>query len=814
MSVRRRFSFLSQARVDVPHLRSIESAVSNDFDELLKGFVTGTGGYVLRGFELNMTGAIGGASSGLQMLTANGTIFHGGSSQSGTFYVVPSTQTPEILNSVVNTKVRGAFTPNAVNYVGIEYERVIDDATADQLYVWDPTNKNEITKTVPLAKILNYTIVITTSVWAQTVLPIAKVTTDVAANVVDITDQRSMLFRLGQAGRGSPNPGYEYPWTNQAEGRVETTATSSSNSINPFRGGDKQLYNLKEWMDAVMTSFKEIKGTTFWYGQNVGGSLVSLRADLANLVFTGVGTISHDAATAGKINWSNDVYIKFIGGRLGYKILANAATSNIVLADDQVAYIKLVREQNIVPNLIFTNGNAVVTSVGAVSWTSTLVAGDWVKLASDDLTKYYQILSVDSLSQVTLSTTFAGTSTGPSGAKSQYAFGVYSAVAVPSTDRHVKISARKDTPFDEDTFWILMRSDNGGATPRVYARFIAAELEQGEERQINDNTTDNIVTYIGSSRESDNSPVYSDKISPLVANYYVVDTESLTKSIKRLDKAIYTAQQVTNQDRAAKLVEGGTWSWDLGTQTLTWSANAAIQVLGLANSVNLILASAAVLTSGQVLYVDANRAAPGGTITPVVGTNTSVATGDDRFILARREGTDVIVGSHSMRLVDGESKKLYAGASDQTLAFIGATNAAESAPTYSSTPAGSLVLPDYNGVANEDLETRLAKVTAMLADTRQDLNIALDAGTIGWDGTNITITSAQLSIPGTVVGAAPVAINNLGSTALASNQCLYVDISRTLGTALTLAVAAISALTPSQQRLIVARNIGGNILVA
>jgi hypothetical protein len=517
MSVSRRFNWLSQARVDTPHLRSIESATSNDFDELLNGWVTGQNGYVIRGFELNMTNAIGGAAAGLQMLSADSCIFNTNASQSGTFLTVPSSTPNDILNSTINPNIVGSFAPNATNYIGIAYTRIVDDSTADQIYLWDPTNQDEITKIAPLALILEYRIVITSTVWAADVLPIAKVLTDVANNVVEITDQRPMMFRLGTAGYSNPDPAYVYPWTAQPEGRTENPPSSTSNSSNPFEGGDKMLYNMKDWMDAVMSSFKEIKGTTYWYSGNVGGSLVDLRADLANLVFTGKGDMSHDAATAGKMNWSQDVVIKFIGGNLSYKILANPSSSDIVLADDQVAYVTFVRDQLVIPNLIWTNASSIVASVGAAAWTAGLIAGDWVELAADDLTQYYQIASVDSLSQVTLVSPFGGASTGASGAQSQYAYGVYQAVAVPSSGRHIQIAARANVPFDEDTFWIMVRADNGGSTPRVYARFLAAEIEQGETRQINDNQTLEILTYTGSLGEADDSPLYSTLLGSLVA---------------------------------------------------------------------------------------------------------------------------------------------------------------------------------------------------------------------------------------------------------------------------------------------------------
>ena len=527
MSVRRRTRFLGSMRLDVPIMRSIESAVSSDFDDLLKGFVTGSDKeYVIRGFELNMTGAIGGAASGLQMLVASSSIFHGTSKESGTFYTVPSNALPEILNPTINPKVRGTFVPNAVNYVGIEYERFADPATADILYFWNPVNKTEFSSNLPLAQILRYTIVITTSIWANNVLPIAKVTVDIAGNVSDITDQRPMLFRLGTAGRTNPNPAYVYPWTNHSQGRAEEPSTATAPGQNPFRGGDKQLYNLKEWADAVMSSFKEIKGTTYWYSLNTGGSLVKLRQDLGNTLIVGRGNISHSGTVPGRINWSQDIRISLIGSRLFYTILANPSSSDVTLSNtgEQTAYINLVRDKAIIPNLIWTNGSPVVQSVGAVSWTSSLQAGDWVKISTDDDSQYYRILTVDSLSQVTLETNFTGTSTGPSGTKSLYSFGVYQTSPTPTTDRHVKISQKKDVPFTEDIFWFLIRSDSGGSKPRVYVRFLGSELEEGEEREISDNTTLNILTYIGSNSESSINPNYSTKLGQLVKEVTEVTT--------------------------------------------------------------------------------------------------------------------------------------------------------------------------------------------------------------------------------------------------------------------------------------------------
>lgn len=592
MGVQRRVNWISQQRVDVPDMRAIESAESNDFDGLIQSFVTGTSqGYILRGFEISMAGAIGGASSGLQLITDPGAVFHVSSSQSGTFYLVPSGQSPQQLNSATNTIIDGAFTPSAINYVGLEYERFIDDTTSSQVYIWNPTTNNETTLNAPRAQILRYRIKITTSTFASNVLPIATVTTDSGNNVVSITDARWMLFRLGTGG-ASPNPFFVYPWTAQVEGRTENPSTSTSNSVNPFHGGDKMIATLKDWMNAMMTAVQEIKGTVYWYSPGAAGSIDNLRADLGNTVTTGKGTISHGvlpnaspiltttgnitlnsntitslASTAGivigqiimgagipsnstvlsivgstvtmsrqaaattvgvtvsffspsqvtspgQVNWDQDIFLDVIGSRLTYKFTANPSSTNVTLSDDQVAYVTLIRDVTISPNLVFTNSSAVVSSVGAISWTGPLQAGDWLKLFSDTSAGYYKILSVDSLSQVTLTIPYAGASTGAGGAKGKYAFGTYNTSASPSTTRDIFIANRASVPQGQDVFWILLREDNGGASPIVYVRFIGQELAQGDTNLIDDGIPRQLLQYIGSPMESASRPQYVSALNP------------------------------------------------------------------------------------------------------------------------------------------------------------------------------------------------------------------------------------------------------------------------------------------------------------
>ena len=600
MAVKRRQNWQGQQRVDVPHLKSVESAISHDFDQLISGLVIGEDkSYVVRGLKINMPGSIGSSASGLQLLVEDSAFLHGASNESGTFYTIPTGTPAEILSSTTNERVQGSFTPNTDNYVGIEFVRGVDDTTADQVYFWNPTTNIEITKTVPLAIIQDYKIVISTSSFGSNVLPVAVVQTDSSNNVVSITDRRPLLYRLGTAGNTEPNPFYTYDWS---ETRTETFYTSTSSTSDPFYGGDKVIKNMKEFFDALMSELKLLKGTPYWYSESEAGSIYRNRQDLGSTAFTGKGSISHGIAffngqvtgmttdvslkcislsvtlvadsvkdidtlinewnvanedqpvylisgdgsqvpeadivltsAPGRINWSSDVYLNFIGGRLRYKINANEDTGHVTLTDNQVAYVKLVRGENIIPNLVFTNGGAIVQSVGAVNWTEDLEAGDFIKDASKGDEYYYEIQSVDSLSQVTLTEPYQELSSGPNGYDAQYAFGVYETSPAPSTDRHIYVVDRGSVPFVEDVFWLFFRADDGGS-PQVYVRMLGGkELEQGEEREVSDNTSQSILNYIGAANESDNAPNYTDATGSPITNIHLINSENLTLGMKRLE---------------------------------------------------------------------------------------------------------------------------------------------------------------------------------------------------------------------------------------------------------------------------------------
>lgn len=257
MAVKRQSNFLGQQRVDVPHLRAMESAVAADFDALGGVAMAGNTPLVLSGFQLSTATASGAPASALEMVVAGGVILHPTASESGTILAVSDDADVEVLSST-NPKVTGAFVAGVVNYVAIDLTRTADAATSDLVKFLDPTTLSEIPRTVPLGRVLDFKIVITTLDPSALphLCPIAKVTTDAGNNVSAITDIRPMMFRLALGG-STPNIQHTFPWSG---GRQEGVSTSDA-----FDGGDKVITSLKAWQDAVMTRLWELGGGDRWY---------------------------------------------------------------------------------------------------------------------------------------------------------------------------------------------------------------------------------------------------------------------------------------------------------------------------------------------------------------------------------------------------------------------------------------------------------------------------------------------------------------------------------------------------------------------
>lgn len=313
MAVSRRFTGFSGIRVDLPLLRSIESSVAFDFDSVLRDFITGTEKpYIARGFEIQIPDAAINASS-LQITVADSVILHSTAAESGTILTIPPGTSDDTLNSS-NAKVQGAFQNGVPNYVSLELVRVSDPDSVDQVAVWSEAQKSEFNRTAPVGQILEYRYVITTSGFS-TNLPLYIIGVSSTGAVEYITNSRNKLFRLGTGGT-VPNPlnsfdfgGLSNPqdgassrreWINESTG-VVANPVSAIPGDNPlaFRYGDWSINTLKEWMDAIMTRFKDFTGSEYWYTSSqlfndagVGLNTFDLWWDSIGSVLTGEGSLN------------------------------------------------------------------------------------------------------------------------------------------------------------------------------------------------------------------------------------------------------------------------------------------------------------------------------------------------------------------------------------------------------------------------------------------------------------------------------------------------------------------------------------------
>lgn len=256
MAVNSEFNWLGQQRVDLPHLKLIESAVRYDFDALAY-MIVGETPQIVRGFDL-IFGGVGVEASRITIKTAGAKVIHNLASDSGSIFSVPSTRALEILDPSTNTRMEGSFSPDTTNYVSIDLRRTVDSSTSDLVQFLSPSTNTESGQKVPLRRTLDYKFIIrkTDFSFDLSLLPILIVTTNKLNVITAIKDARPLLGRL--------NPGSTYTSDIATYGwpggrpNVESAATSSIS-------GDKALTGLKPWMNAVMHRLHEIGGGQYWY---------------------------------------------------------------------------------------------------------------------------------------------------------------------------------------------------------------------------------------------------------------------------------------------------------------------------------------------------------------------------------------------------------------------------------------------------------------------------------------------------------------------------------------------------------------------
>jgi len=614
MAIKQLVNWLGQQRVDIPDLRAIESGIIFDFKSLIQCFVGDTP-YILRGFTIPVTGISGPATS-LQLVVDSAVVWLP-DDQNGSFLRVESGTPNEIL-SPSNTKVVGSFSPGA-NFVSIRFNRATDPSTNDLVSVWDVDSQTEFTETAPRGLVMNYEIVIDGSTFGNNA-PVAIVNVS-GSNVTSIKNCKQGLFRLGT---GGANPNISNVWSYAVDPENNLLATSNA-SPDPFTGGDWELQNFKNWADAVMTQFKILQNSTFWYGTNTlvpNANISDLFWDLAGSKITGKGAWQHSSVTPGMLTWTSDVNMRSIFGTMSLTVTQGSVT----LSDGDVAYLNLVRNQDFqsANTFSFTNGS---TTVNAAINVTGISAGDFIKYEADNLTAWTKVQSVGG-TVITLANAYPG--------------GTYTGKALRTQGTYtMQTASPNNVPVSQSTYWIAKRDDNAFASltiqspgsngltrasdvstlitttnhglvvgqsfaisgasdpsfdgfftvqsvpsatsvtfynggsdvsagsagngtvssvPKIYMRMSGGvgELEQGESIQIDDETSFNIMEFIGMEDETQVNPPYS--ILPNAYSTHTFDrTYNLTRAISEITgnvNDIFTSLNAPAYDEPLVVVSG------------------------------------------------------------------------------------------------------------------------------------------------------------------------------------------------------------------------------------------------------------------
>jgi len=331
----RQTNWLSQMRVDVPHLRALESSAAGDFDTLVGRIVSGQKALVVRGFTLSGTAA-GNTVSSLRLNGADSILSNLNSSESGSMYWTPADRAVETLSAASNSRVVGSFAASQTNYVGLDLVRSPDSTTVDLVKFTDAGTGKEISRTVPLARTLDYRIVITTVPFSSNphLVPIAKVQTGAGNVLVAVYDARNMLFRLGSGG-DAPSYTSFYGWP-QGRG-IEATATSDG----VWLVGDRSIGSIKDHNDAVMTRLWELGGGERWFSPTADRNVQMIRT-------AGVGFSNGDAFEwdGTNLHWQGIVFL--FDNSTGVVNIVDDQLTDLAgttdLADGECLYVDLVRD--------------------------------------------------------------------------------------------------------------------------------------------------------------------------------------------------------------------------------------------------------------------------------------------------------------------------------------------------------------------------------------------------------------------------------------------------------------------------------------
>jgi len=431
MSVLSRVNYVGGLRVDLPDLLASDSYITNDIRNIISS-LTGNTSYTVQGLEVTNW-------SGLTVFVniADALIFCP-NNPVAPFYkgLVGDTELTITLQSsseiylelILETTTSGPVTKGFFDSLAI---------TADS-----PAG-SEFTETIDSQVIVVPKLVQKFGGFTPNSIKIAYIETN-ASQVTKLVDSRELFFRLGTGG-AVPNKSANFPWDSSVRQEPVESSTSPSqltninpnsvyysNTINGTILNDKGIKTLKDWLNAIMTTFKEVKGTPVWYqsaGTSAGFplnlSLLSLFrdstaghsivADSSNTIYWGTTTgvienYLHSQCTGStrvrwQANYGYPITWELGGTYSSNRIYSNNNFQSPALSEGDSLYLALQRDVVLTDEIvewwpISSPGGSLpvgVTpldpnkSVSGLGHFVSVAVGDYIKRESEGILAYYRV---------------------------------------------------------------------------------------------------------------------------------------------------------------------------------------------------------------------------------------------------------------------------------------------------------------------------------------------------------------------------------------------------------------------------------------
>lgn len=779
MAVLGRLLVSSAERLDLPDFLSIDSYTQGDFKYLMKSFVGDETPYVLKGFDvINPQNAIG--TQNVSIRVANSVMYYPGSSAGPFFYGLEE-------GNLQAAPLVPELRKNATNYVYLILSTA--DAAKDTRAFWDPDKNGgeggEFTQDVNTQTLLSVQVNVSVSSFPANTVPVCKVV--VGANFIEsIEDARDMMFRLGSGGL-VPNPLNRFAFrkdpTSLYARKEPNTKMNSALDPNPFFGGDKNIQNLKEWMDVVMTKFAELGGTTYWY-EDVGAfNIVNTFKDALATSLKSKGSWASSESVAGNLIWTEDITIQSTADKRDVIIRAG----NRTMADNQVMFVERIRDLNIntvsLPVDWFNSVNHVNGPIGAFE---NLAKGDWIK-KSDDMDSLYTrveefflgpnqsggIASPGTARSIKLSEPYPGTTESKQGA---YTKGVYLPSDISVTERSSLDIAAAAGNFT----WLAIRSDTIMSISDVSTTVLTCDIAD------HDGAKARVTSPAHGLIDDQRIGIYG---STHFDGTYAIEVETADTFFIYVSGGVFANE--TGVAAAFATVTTGARSTVNGFQLE--SANHGFkhdQMIAISGTANYNGDVKIFVKSGNSFTFPVS----GPIATEVAGLATSVE------IYVRTE-----IGP--LKLQRGASKEVGTLETENLMAILGIDSVTATSPSYS-TPSNYNAIHgyvDYNSSVTDSFTARVSKLTAMMANKAQDKNISFKlnnvktiqnvanglARDISFVAKTESVPTLQIIQPST---SHLVNITLNATLSLLANQVAYVTLDRNANTNTNIAALTISSI--------------------